>query len=100
MKSNDCDKKLVMEVLKSDLDVIIKQQLFKTKISMMNYDDILSLISLINLSESYRELGEGRWPKLKKTEINVAIIDHLEKTGVISSQGLEDGLIIARGRKK
>lgn len=91
MKSNDCDKKLVMEVLKSDLDVIIKQQLFKTKISMMNYDDILLLISVINLSESYRELGEGRWPKFKKTEINVVIIDHLEKTGVISSQSLEDG---------
>lgn len=100
IKSNDCDKKLVMEVLKSDLNVIIKQQLFKIKISMMNYDDILSLIPVINLSESYRDLREGRWPKFEKTETNVAIVDHLEKTGVISSQGLEEGLIIARGRKK
>lgn len=99
MKSKECDKKLVIEILKSNLDVKIKQQLFKTKVSMMNYEDILSLISMIDLSKDYKELKEGRWPKFQKTEINIAVINRLEEIGVISSQSLEDGRIIARGKK-
>lgn len=99
LKTNECDKKLIMEILKSDLDLKIRKQLFKTKVSMMNYEDILSLISVIDLSRDYKDLKEGRWPKFEKTEINIAIINRLEEIGAISSQDLENGLIIARGKK-
>lgn len=98
-KSNDCDKKLIFEILKSDLDINIRQKLLIIKVFMMNYKDILSLIPEIELSKDYKELMKGKWPKFQKTDINIAIINRLEEIGVISSQGSEDGLIIARGKR-
>ena len=56
MKSNDCDKGLVFKVLESDLDIKIRRSLFVTKISMMDYEDILNLVSTIDLSKAYEYL--------------------------------------------
>ncbi|WP_208561032.1 hypothetical protein [Marinilactibacillus kalidii] len=99
MKSNDCDKRLVIKVLKSDLDIKIRRSLFVTKISMMDYEDILNLVSTIDLSKAYEYLTTSAQMEFENTGINVVIINHLEKIGIISSQFLEDDFIIVKVEK-